>query len=87
MSVVSREPNKTYRDIDGNTYIATNKFPQEGFNLEWWASRSKGKPYRKEFAPLPPLHTAHDQIEAAIPEFSGAANKAIKEWLKHNLLK
>ena len=87
LSVVSRKPGESYRDLDGHIHTATDKFPREGFNLEWWAARSRGKPYRKGFKPLPPLHTVHDEVKATTPEFGNAINTAIKEWLKYNLLK
>ena len=84
-SIVSREPKSKYRDLDGSTHIATDAFPQEGFNLEYWAERHKTKPYRKYFTPLPPYKIIEDEIEMALPEIKTAIENAVEEYVKKKL--
>lgn len=86
-SIVSREPNHSYRDLDNVTRYATDKFPQEGFNLEYWAERYKTKPYRKYFTPTPPLKIIEDEVKLALPEIQAAIEQAAAEYIKKKLFK
>ena len=86
-SIVSRKPNHSYRDLDNVTHYATDKFPQEGFNLEYWAERYKTKPYRKYFTPTPPLKIIEDEVKLALPEIRVSIEQAATEYIKNKLFK
>lgn len=86
-SIVSREPNSRYRDLDGVSHKATKKFPTAGFNLEYWAERYKTKPYRKYFTPTPPLKIIEDEVRLALPEIRDAIEQAAIEYIKNKLFK
>ena len=80
MSIVSRKPNSTYKDLDGNTHTATDKFPKAGFNLEYWAETGKA-PHRKHFKPSPPLYIIATEIKMALPEIKTELQKAIRQHI------
>ena len=86
-SIVSREPNSRYKDLDNVSHKATNKFPQSGFNLEYWTERYKTKPYRKYFTPTPPLKIIEDEVRLALPEIKEAIEQAATEYIRKKLLK
>ena len=80
MSIVSREPKSTYKDLDGNTHTATEKFPKAGFNLEHWAETGKA-PHRKYFKPSPPLYIIATEIKLALREIKTELQKATRRHI------
>lgn len=84
-SLVSRDPKTSYRDLDGNTYIASDKFPMAGFNLEYWAENYVNKPYRKHFLPMSPLYIIESEVKMALPEIEAELEKGIRSYIKGKL--
>lgn len=84
-SLVSRKPSEVYRDLDGVTHTATDKFPSEGFNLEYWAARYQKKPHRKYFLPMNPLYIIENEVKMALPEIKAEIERAIKAHIQKKL--
>ena len=83
-AITSREPKSVYKDLDGKSHVASDKFPKAGFNLEYWIE--KYHPELMNHFSFSPKRIIQDEVKFAIPEITLELQKSCHNFMIESIL-